>query len=232
MVLTAARKPQATGPSVFVWQGVDRDGVRVRGETWAMNIAVVRAELGRQGISPIRIEKKPSPWFGGIRRKIRSADIAVFSRQLATMITAGVPLVQAFEIIGRGHADPAMQDLVLTVKADLENGAFLTEALRKHPRYFDDLVCNLVAAGEQAGALDVLLDKIATYKEKTESIKGKLKKALVYPIAVVVMAILVTIVIMLFVIPQFEALFKRFGADLPGFTRLVIALSDFLRQWW
>jgi len=148
------------------------------------------------------------------------------------MITAGVPLVQAFEIIGRGHADPAMQDLVLTVKADIENGAFLTEALRKHPRYFDDLVCNLVAAGEQAGALDVLLDKIATYKEKTESIKGKLKKALVYPIAVVVMAILVTIVIMLFVIPQFEALFKRFGADLPGFTRLVIALSDFLRQWW
>ncbi len=232
MALTKTRKPQATGPSVFVWEGVDRGGARVKGETRAMTITMVRAELRRRGVSPIRIKKKPPPLFGSIKHKIRSADIAVFSRQLATMIAAGVPLVQAFDIIGRGHANPAMQDLVLTVKADIESGASLTEALRNHPRYFDDLVCNLVAAGEQAGALDVLLDKIATYKEKAESIKGKIKKALFYPIAVVVMAILVTIVIMLFVIPQFEALFTSFGADLPGFTRLVIALSDILRQWW
>jgi len=170
--------------------------------------------------------------FGGIGKKIRSADIAIFNRQLATMVSAGVPLVQAFDIIGRGHDNPNMQDLVLAIKADIESGASLTEALRRHPRHFDELVCNLVAAGEQAGVLDLLLDKIATYKEKTESIKGKIKKALVYPMAVILVAILVTAAIMLFVIPQFEALFTSFGADLPAFTRLVIALSDLVRQWW
>jgi len=206
--------------------------VRVKGQIRAPTIALVRAELRRQSISLLKIRKKPPPWFGGIRKKIRSTDIAVFSRQLATMMSAGVPLVQAFDIIGHGHDNPRMQDLVLAIKTDIESGTSLTEALRKHPRYFDELVCNLVAAGEQAGVLDLLLDKIATYKEQTESIKGKIKKALVYPVAVILVAILVTAAIMLFVIPQFEALFTSFGADLPAFTRLVIGISDLMRQWW
>jgi len=192
----------------------------------------VRAELRRQSVSLLKIRKEPPLWFGGIRKKIRSTDIAVFSRQLATMMSAGVPLVQAFDIIGHGHDNPRMQDLVLAIKTDIESGTSLTEALRKHPRYFDELVCNLVAAGEQAGVLDLLLDKIATYKEKTESIKGKIKKALVYPVAVILVAILVTAAIMLLVIPQFGALFTSFGADLPAFTRLVIGISDLMRQWW
>lgn len=232
MALTAARKSQTTGPSVFVWEGVDRGGTRVKGETRAATFALVRAELRRRDVHPLRIRKKPPPWFGGIRNKVRSADIAVFSRQLATLISAGVPLAQAFDIIGRGHDNPGMQDLVLAAKADIESGTSLTAALRKHPRHFDDLICNLIAAGEQAGVLDLLLTKIAAYQEKTESLKGKLRKALVYPLAVMLVALVITAVIMLFVIPQFEALFASFGADLPVFTRLVIALSDFTRQWW
>ncbi|WP_133511438.1 type II secretion system F family protein [Candidatus Thiosymbion oneisti] len=232
MALTKTRKPKATGPSVFIWEGLDRGGTRVKGQIQAATLALVRAELRRQGVSLLKIRKKPPPWFGGIGNKIRSADIAVFSRQLATMMSAGVPLVQAFDIIGHGHDNPRMRDLVLAVKADIESGTSLTEALRKHPLHFDELVCNLVAAGEQAGVLDLLLDKIATYKEKTESLKGKIKKALVYPIAVILVAILVTAAIMLFVIPQFEALFTSFGADLPAFTRLVIAISDLMHQWW
>jgi len=232
MALTTMRKPKTSGPSVFIWEGLDRGGARVKGRIRAPTIALVRAELRRQGVSLLKLRKQPPSWFGGIRKKIRTADIAVFSRQLATMMSAGVPLVQAFDVIGRGHDNPRMQDLVLAIKADIESGASLTEALRKHPRYFDDLVCNLVAAGEQAGVLDLLLDKIATYKEKTESIKGKIKKALVYPAAVILVAIVVTSAIMLFVIPQFEALFTSFGADLPAFTRLVIAISDLMRQWW
>ena len=232
MALIATQKPRVARASVFTWEGMDRRGARVKGESRAANIAVVRAELRRQGVSPLKVKKKARPLFGGTKKKIRTADIAVFSRQLATMMSAGVPLVQAFDIIGRGHENPSMQDLVLAIKADVESGTSLTEALRKHPLYFDDLFCHLVAAGEQAGVLDVLLDKVATYKEKTESIKGKVKKALFYPAAVIAVAILVTAVIMLFVIPQFKALFTSFGADLPAFTLLVIAISDFMQQWW
>jgi type IV pilus assembly protein PilC len=226
------QKPKAEKASIFAWEGTDRRGARIKGETRAVSVALARAELRRQGVSPLKIKKKARPLFGGIKKKIKSADIAVFSRQLATMMTAGVPLVQAFDIIGRGHDNPSMQDLVLSIKADIESGTALTDALRKQPLYFDDLFCNLVAAGEQAGVLDVLLEKIATYKEKTESIKGKVKKALFYPGAVVAVAIVVTTIIMLFVIPQFKALFSSFGADLPTFTLLVIAISDFLREWW
>jgi len=233
MTPTRARKSKAAGPAVFVWEGLDHSGARIKGETRVATLALVRAELRRQGVRPLKIRKKPPPWFSGIgKKRIRSADIAVFSRQLATMVSAGVPLAQAFDIIGRGHDNPSMQDLVLAAKADLESGTSLTAALRKYPRHFDDLVCNLIAAGEQAGVLDVLLAKIAAYKEKTESIKGKLKKALVYPLTVLLVAIVITAVILLFVIPQFEALFTSFGADLPAFTRLVIALSEFMRQWW
>jgi type IV pilus assembly protein PilC len=232
MALSVAQKAKASRPSVYVWEGMDRRGARVKGQTRAANITLVRADLRRQGVSPLKVKKKAQPLLGGGRRKIRTADIAVFSRQLATMMSAGVPLVQAFDIVGRGHDNPGMQDLVLAIKADLESGTSLTESLRKHPLYFDNLVCHLVAAGEQAGVLDVLLEKIATYKEKTESIKGKIKKALFYPAAVIAVAVVVTTVIMMFVIPQFKALFVSFGADLPAFTLLVIAVSDFTREWW
>ena len=162
--------------------------------------------------------------------KVTAGDIAIFSRQLATMLAAGIPLVQAFEIVGNGHENAAMQKLIMAVKADVEGGSALAEALAKHPLYFDDLFVNLVEAGEQAGALETLLDKIATYKEKTEAIKKKIKKALTYPAAVVVVAFVVTIILLIFVIPAFEDLFQGFGADLPAFTRLVIDISQFVRQ--
>jgi type IV pilus assembly protein PilC len=231
VALTATQKSKAANSSVFAWEGMDRRGKRLKGETRAANMAIVRAELRRQGVSATKIKKKARPLFRR-RGRIKGADIAVLSRQLATMIAAGVPLVQAFDIVGRGHENPAMQDLVLEIKGDVESGGTLTDALRKHPQYFDDLFCNLVAAGEHGGVLDILLDKIATYKEKIESIKGKVKKALFYPATVIVVAILVTVVIMLFVIPQFKALFESFDAELPVFTLMVIALSDFMRDWW
>ena len=242
MALAAAKKPITRRPTkpapkaekshVFAWEGVDRRGARVKGETRAASMTMVRAELRRQGVNATKVKKRARPLLGGGRKSIGSADIAIFSRQLATMMTAGVPLVQSFEIVGRGHENPAMQDLILSIKQDIESGTAMAEALAKHPLYFDDLFCNLVAAGEQAGVLDILLDKIATYKEKTESIKGKIKKALFYPAAVIVVAIIVTVVILMFVIPQFKDLFSSFGADLPAFTLLVIGMSDVLREWW
>jgi type IV pilus assembly protein PilC len=228
----AQLKPRQEKAYVYIWEGVDRRGNRVKGETRASDVVTVRADLRRQGVNPLKVKKKAQSLFGGGKKKIRSADISVFSRQLATMMAAGVPLVQAFDIVGRGHDNPAMQDLILSVKNDVESGTALTEALEKHPLYFDDLFCHLVAAGEHAGVLDTMLDKIATYKEKTESLKGKIKKALFYPAAVIVVALVVTAIIMLFVIPQFKALFASFGADLPAFTLLVIAISDFMRDWW
>jgi type IV pilus assembly protein PilC len=238
MAVAAAQRPKAQPKPkqekalVYAWEGVDRRGNRVKGQTRASDVTTVRAELRRQGVNPLKVKKKAQPLLGTRKKKIKPGDIAVFSRQLATMMAAGVPLVQAFDIVGRGHDNPSMQDLILSVKADVESGTALTEALAKQPLYFDDLFCNLVAAGEHAGVLDVLLDKIATYKEKTESIKGKIKKALFYPAAVIVVAVLVTTVILLFVIPQFKALFTSFGADLPAFTLMVIGISDFVRSWW
>ncbi|MBK5930092.1 type II secretion system protein F [Halochromatium salexigens] len=225
-------KQQSEKTSTFLWQGVDRHGTRVKGDLSALSPMLARAELRRQGIKPLKVRKKPQPLFGSGKKKITAADISVFSRQLATMMAAGVPLVQSFEIVGRGHNNPSMQALLLHIKGDIESGTSMAAALRKHPACFDELVCNLVAAGEQAGVLDILLDKIATYKEKTESIKGKLKKAMFYPAAVIIVAIIVTVVIMLFVIPQFKALFSSFGADLPAFTLLVIAISDVMRNYW
>lgn len=224
-----ARKPEQA--LVFAWEGTDRKGNRVKGESRAATIALVRADLRRQGIMPLKVRKKSSSIFTN-RKKITSKDIAIFSRQLATMMSAGVPMVQAFDIVGRGHNNPAMAELILAIKADVEGGTSLTASLRKHPLYFDDLFCNLVEAGEQAGVLETLLDKIATYKEKTESLKAKIKKALFYPTAVIVVAILITSIIMIFVIPQFKDLFSSFGADLPAFTRFVITLSDFVAAWW
>ena len=227
----AVAAPKAEKANVFAWEGSDRRGKRIKGETRAASMALVRADLRRQGINPIKVTKK-STLFKSRKKKIRPGDIAVFSRQLATMMSSGVPLVQAFDIVGRGHDNPSMQDLILSIKADVEGGTALAEALKKHPLYFDDLFCNLVHAGEQAGVLEELLHKIATYKEKTESLKGKIKKALFYPAAVIIVAVLVTSIIMIFVIPQFQELFSSFGSDLPAFTQLVVAISEWMQQWW
>ncbi|MFO0453907.1 MAG: type II secretion system F family protein [Pseudomonadota bacterium] len=212
----------------FVWEGKDKKGNKVRGKSIAANEQALRADLRRQGVVPTRIKKQSAALGAG--KKPTPEDIAIFFRQLATMLTAGIPLVQAFEIVGAGHDKPAVQKLILDIKAQVESGQTLHEALRKHPMYFDDLSVNLVEAGEQAGALENLLDKIATYKEKTEAIKKKIKKALFYPAAVMVVAVIVTVILLIFVIPQFESLFKGFGADLPAFTQFVIDLSKFVQD--
>jgi type IV pilus assembly protein PilC len=211
----------------FAWEGRDKRGARIKGKSLAPDEAALRAELRRQGIAPSRIRKQRAVRSGG---KVNAGDIAIFSRQLATMLAAGIPLVQAFEIVGTGNEKAAMQKLVLDVKADVEGGTSLHEALGKHPLYFDDLYVNLVEAGEQAGALESLLDKVATYKEKTEALKKKVKKALFYPAAVLAVAVIVTIVLLIFVIPQFESLYKGFGADLPAFTQMVINLSRLVQH--
>ena len=213
----------------FLWEGTDRNGKKVKGKSMAADEASVRADLRRQGVVPSRIRKEPKSLFSA-KTKITPGDIAIFSRQLATMLAAGIPLVQSFEIVGTGHENAGMQKLILAIKADVEGGSALAEALAKHPIYFDDLFVNLVEAGEQAGALETLLDKIATYKEKTEAIKKKIKKALTYPAAVLVVAFIVMTILLIFVIPAFEDLFRGFGADLPAFTRFVIDLSVFVRE--
>ncbi|HEX7966385.1 MAG TPA: type II secretion system F family protein [Gammaproteobacteria bacterium] len=210
----------------FVWEGTDKKGNRVKGKTMAPNEAAVKADLRRQGIAPVKISKARRK----SGKKIETSDIAFFSRQMATMMSSGVPLVQSMDIIGKGHANPNMQDMVMSIKADVEAGNNLADALAKHPLYFDDLFVSLVRAGEQAGALETLLDKIATYKEKTERIKKKIKKALSYPIAVLVVAFVVTGILLVFVIPQFEELFKGFGADLPAFTQFVVNMSRSVRS--
>ena len=219
----------AVASTPFLWEGTDRRGKKVKGKSMAATEAAVRADLRRQGVVPSRIKKQGKSLFSG-SAKITMGDIAIFSRQLATMLSAGIPLVQAFEIVGNGHENAAMQKLILAIKADVEGGSSLAEALSKHPLYFDDLFINLVEAGEQAGALETLLDKIATYKEKTEAIKKKIKKALTYPAAVLVVAFIVTVILLIFVIPAFEDLFQGFGADLPAFTRFVIDISVFVRE--
>jgi type IV pilus assembly protein PilC len=212
----------------FLWEGKDKRGNKVRGKSLAANEAALRADLRRQGVAATRV-KTPSAAFrsGG---KVKPMDIAVFSRQLATMMAAGIPMVQAFEIVGNGHDKPSMQKLVLDIKANIEGGSTLHESLAKHPLYFDDLFVNLVNAGEQAGALETLLDKIATYKEKTEALKKKIKKALFYPAAVLIVAVIVSVILLIFVIPQFESLFKGFGADLPAFTQMVVNMSKFMQH--
>jgi type IV pilus assembly protein PilC len=215
----------------FVWEGVNRKGDRVKGETDALNENMAKAELRRQGINPIKVRKKSKPLFSA-NKKITGKDIAVFSRQLATMMSAGVPLVQSFDIIGRGHENPAMADMLMDIKNNIESGNSLAASLARHPKYFDDLFVNLVGSGEQSGALETLLDKIATYKEKTESIKGKIKKAITYPAAVIVIAFVVSTILLVKVVPTFQDLFQGFGADLPAFTLFVIKLSDIFQKWW
>jgi type IV pilus assembly protein PilC len=216
--------------SPFSWTGMDKKGNRVSGKSLAPDETSLRADLRRQGIAVTTIKKQSQAFKSG--GKVGAEDIAVFSRQLATMLAAGIPLVQSFDIVGNGNDKPAMQKLILDIKADVEGGTSLHEALSKHPLHFDDLFVNLVEAGEQAGALETLLDKIATYKEKTEALKKKVKKALFYPTAVLVVAVIVTVILLLFVIPQFESLFKGFGADLPAFTQFVINMSRWLQDNW
>jgi len=228
MAQATAKKPKLTA---FQWEGVDKKGKKIKGEMDAASVAFVNAMLRRQGISPVRVKKRAVALFS-VKKKITPKDVSIFTRQLATMVSAGIPLAQAFEIVGKGHENPSMRGLINTVKTDIESGTSMTESLSKHPLYFDELYCNLVRAGEAAGILDAILDKLAIYKEKIESIKGKIKSALFYPTAVIVVAFLITSVLMIFVIPQFESLFKGFGADLPAFTKLVIDISDVFKSYW
>ena len=212
----------------FLWHGSNRDGKPVRGEMRAASLAVVHTTLRRQGIINARV-KKARFKMGG---KVTEKDISLFTRQLATMMKSGVPLLQAFDIVGRGHANPAVAKLLLDIKSDVETGSSLSQAFRKYPLYFDALYCNLVAAGEQAGILDTLLERLATYKEKILAIKSKIKSALFYPISIIVVAFIITAVIMIFVIPAFKEVFKSFGADLPAPTLIVMAISDFFVAYW
>ena len=223
---------KAATKDIFLWEGVNKRGERSKGELAGANPALVKAELRRQGINPLKVRKKPKSLFGGGKKKITAKDISVFARQMATMMSSGVPLVQSFDIIGRGHDNPSMRELVMAIKGDVEGGGTLSDALRKHPKQFDTLMCNLIHAGEQAGILEELLNKVATYKEKTEAIKGKIKKALFYPTAVLIVAFIVSAILLIFVVPQFQTLFSQFGADLPSLTLAVIHLSKIFQQWW
>jgi type IV pilus assembly protein PilC len=228
MAQTAEKKRKL---DTFLWEGVDKQGKKAKGEMDAGSVAIVNAILRRQGINPTRVGKRRAPLLA-IKRKITAKDIAVFTRQLATMLQSGIPVAQAFEIVGKGHENPQMQTLIMAIKNDVESGTSLTQALGKYPLHFDALFCNLVQAGEQAGILEAILNKLATYKEKIEAIKGKIKSALFYPAAVVVVAFVITAVLLVFVIPQFESLFSSFGADLPALTKVVIELSRVFQQWW
>ncbi|OGT22029.1 MAG: type II secretion system protein F [Gammaproteobacteria bacterium RBG_16_57_12] len=223
---------QAEKQVTFVWEGLDKQGNKTKGEIRGISNALVKATLRKQGINPLKVKPKPKPLLGARKKKIVPKDVAVFSRQLATMMKAGVPLVQSFDIVARGHENPSMQALLLAIKTDIEGGTSLAEALAKHPRYFNDLFCNLVHAGEQAGILEDLLSRLATYLEKTESIKGKVKKAMFYPTAVIVVAFIITTILLIFVIPQFEAMFTNFGGDLPALTKMVVALSEYFQKFW
>ena len=222
---------KAAKVSVYAWEGTDRKGTKMTGELNGQSPALVKAQLRKQGINPGKVRKK-SVSILNLGKRITAQDIALFTRQMATMMKAGVPLLQSFDIIGEGFENPAMRKLVDEVKQEVAAGNSFAASLRKKPQYFDELYCNLVDAGEQAGALDTLLERVATYKEKSESLKAKIKKAMTYPLAVVFVAIIVTGILLVKVVPQFESVFKGFGAELPAFTVMVIGLSEFLQQWW
>ena len=216
----------------FVWEGTDKRGVKMKGEQLAKNANLLRAELRRQGINPGQVKPKSKPLFGAAGSPVKPKDIAFFSRQMATMMKSGVPIVSALDIIASGHKNPRMKKLVDTIRTDIEGGSSMYEAVSKHPVQFDELYRNLVRAGEGAGVLETVLDTVATYKENIEALKGKIKKALFYPIMVVVVAMLVSGIMLVFVVPQFEDVFKSFGAELPAFTQMVVNLSRFMVSWW
>lgn len=226
-----ATKAAVAKVTVYAWEGVDRKGTTVKGETSGASIALVKAQLRKQGITPSKVKKRGKSLFSK-GKKIKPLDIALFTRQMATMMRAGVPLLQSFDIIGEGNENPNMRKLVDELKQEVAAGNSFASSLRKKPEYFDDLYCNLVDAGEQAGALETLLDRVATYKEKTEALKAKIKKAMTYPIAVVVVAVVVTGILLIKVVPQFQEVFSSFGANLPAFTLMVIGLSEAVQSWW
>ncbi len=235
MATAVAQKKTAKSPAKdanklynFVWEGKDKTGKLIKGEVKAGGEAVVTATLRRQGINVVKVKRQRL----GAGKKVSEKDVTFFTRQLATMLKAGVPLLQAFDIVGKGHNNPNVTRLLMDIKTDVETGNNLASAFRKFPLFFDNLFCNLVAAGEQAGILDTLLDRLATYKEKTLAVKGKIKSALFYPVSIIVVAFIITAVIMIFVVPAFKELFSSFGADLPTPTLVVMAISDFFVKWW
>ena len=216
----------------FTWVGIDKRGIKIKGEQVSKNASLVKAALRQQGINPQTVKAKAKPLFGKAGKSIKGRDIAVFSRQLATMMAAGVPMVQGFEIVAGGQTNPRMKDMLTDIKTNIEGGSALHESLAKYPVQFDELFCNLVKAGESAGVLDTVLDTIATYKENIESLKGKIKKAMFYPAIVIAVAFLVSAILLMFVVPQFENVFKNFGADLPAFTQALVAASRFMVSYW
>lgn len=219
--------------NVYLWQGTDKTGNKTKGEIRGSSQALVKAQLRKQGINPTRVKRKAGDFFGPRKQKIKPMDIAIFTRQLATMMKAGIPLVQSFEIVGESLENPSMRELVMKVRDDVAAGNTFADSIRKHPRYFDDLFCNLVEAGEQSGALETMLERLATYKEKSEALKAKIKKALNYPIGVVCVAVVVTGILLIKVVPQFAETFSSFGAELPAFTLLILKFSDIaIAHWW
>jgi type IV pilus assembly protein PilC len=238
MAITAVKKSAKAKitikeQDIFTWQGVNRKGKKVSGELPANTIIELKAQLRKQGITPSRVKKKAKPLFGlGGDKPITPADIAVITRQIATMLGAGVPLVQTIEMIGSGQNNGRMRKLLANIGIKLSSGIPLSDCLREHPLYFDDLYCDLVASGEQSGALESIYGRIATYKEKAEALKSKIKKAMTYPIAVLVVAFIVTCILLIFVVPVFQEIFSSFGAELPAFTLLVISISDFMQAYW
>ncbi|MDE1962154.1 MAG: type II secretion system F family protein, partial [Xanthomonadaceae bacterium] len=218
--------------TTYAWTGTDKRGVKMKGDYAAKNVSMVKAELRRQGINPLVVKPKGKPLFGSAGKTIKARDIAVFSRQIAVMMAAGVPMVQGIEIMAGGSSNPRMKNMLMDVKSNIEGGSTLHEAMGKYPVQFDELYRNLVKAGESAGVLDTVLDTVATYKENIEAIKGKIKKAMFYPAIVFAVAIIVSAILLIFVVPQFEAVFKNFGAQLPAFTQMIVNASRFLTSYW
>lgn len=217
----------------FSYTGKDRKGVTVKGELTAPNMALAKVMLRKQSVTVVKIQlKRKNLLEGAFKKKINTIDITIFTRQLATMMKAGVPLVQSFEIVAEGLENPSMREVVLGIKSEVENGNTFAEAIKKYPKYFDGLFCSLIESGEQSGALETMLDRVAIYKEKSEQLKQKIKKALKYPISVVIVAFIVTIILMVKVVPVFEGLFSSFGADLPAFTKMVVNMSNWMQQYW
>jgi len=217
----------------YVWEGTDAKGNKTTGEITGPNLALVKAQLRKQGIVPKTVKKKAKPLFASKGKKIKSADITLFTRQMATMTKAGVPLIQSFDIVGEGLENPSMAELVGEIKNDVAAGNSMASAISKHKRYFDDLFCSLIEAGEESGSLEVMLDRVAIYKEKMEALRAKIKKAMTYPIAVMVVAVIVTGILLVFVVPEFAKTFQNFGSDLPAFTQWVVGLSHFMQaNWW
>lgn len=221
-----------TSSSVFIYKGIDKKGTKVEGEISGVSSALVKAQLIKQGVNAKTVKKKAKPLFGSGGKAIQPQDIAIFTRQMATMMKAGVPLVQSFEIVAEGLENKTLKDMVLKIREEVASGNSFAASLQKHPKYFDDLFCNLVESGEQSGALEIMLDRVATYKEKTEALKAKIKKAMTYPIAVVVVALVVTGILLVKVVPQFAETFSSFGSELPAFTLFVLHLSEAVQEWW